>query len=155
MIESAFGDALERALSRAASAGATRPVPPTQAPRIWLHRLYDPHPRTWTTAASREARMDHCRHTTNPPTGSPPPARGRTLSESEAAALRLLRAQGAEWLPADFTRHELKRAFRIVAMRCHPDRHPFLGDEGRQRQAHLFGEIRRAFGLLLQTAAVN
>jgi hypothetical protein len=66
------------------------------------------------------------------------PRRPRTLSAGQSMALARLNALGAS-LPPDFTDRELRSAFRRLARRFHPDRHP--GDRPSQaRLAQIFRE---------------
>lgn len=73
----------------------------------------------------------------------------RKLSSVARAALALLRGLGAVELDDRFTQTELKRAFRLLAMRLHPDRHPHASGSERARLARDFSTMTDAVGLLL------
>jgi len=78
-------------------------------------------------------------------TAAPAPDHGRPvriLMARERRALRELIALGADLRP-DFTVHELRRAFRILARRYHPDCHP---DNGEAATA----ELSRSFAALAE-----
>lgn len=64
----------------------------------------------------------------------------RALSAHEREALDLLNGLGAE-LTADFTRDELRSAFRSLARRYHPDANPTIS--GRE-----FASLRDAYDAL-------
>ena len=70
----------------------------------------------------------------------PPPPPPRVLSAREQDALRELVALGAD-LRADFTVRELRSAFRLLALRYHPDRHPHSSDAERARLARMFARL--------------
>ena len=69
---------------------------------------------------------------------------GRKLSAHERDALDFLNTLGAD-LTADFTRHELRSAFRALARRFHPDANPRA--TGRE-----FATIRDAYEILSRRA---
>jgi hypothetical protein len=72
----------------------------------------------------------------------------RTLSLAQRQALDVLRSVGGATLADDFTDAELKSAFRALARRFHPDRHPESADGERARLARTFGRIAEAYRLL-------
>jgi hypothetical protein len=76
----------------------------------------------------------------------------RTLSMKQQDALDTLLGLGAR-LDQDFTDGELRRAFRNLALRYHPDRHVDAGEAERARLAALFARARAAYELLLMAAA--
>jgi DnaJ-class molecular chaperone len=61
--------------------------------------------------------------------------------------LAILEALGAV-LPADFTSDELRAAFRSLARRYHPDRHPRCSEDERIRLGVLFGHAHDAYRTL-------
>lgn len=68
----------------------------------------------------------------------------RPLTAHERAALDVLNGLGAD-LTADFTRRELRSAFRALARRFHPDVNPHAG--GRE-----FAAMRDAYEILSRRA---
>jgi hypothetical protein len=81
--------------------------------------------------------------------GAPP----RTLTPVQRAALDHLRTAGATDLDAAFTLDSLKQAFRRLALRYHPDRHPGSGEGDRRRLAAAFAGVHDAYRTLLGVAA--
>jgi hypothetical protein len=84
-------------------------------------------------------------------TFAPAPERLRTariLSAREQRALRGLVALGAD-LDAQFTADQLRRAFRILARRYHPDRHPDTDAAATARLARTFAEVVECHRCLL------
>lgn len=78
-----------------------------------------------------------------------PPRPPRVLSAGARTALNRLRCLGASNLDDGFTHIELKRAFRRLAMRLHPDRHPHASHSERARLAREFSAMTDAVSLLL------
>jgi curved DNA-binding protein CbpA len=76
----------------------------------------------------------------------------RTLSRVQRRAFDALNALGARLSP-DFGLQELRREYRRLAYRLHPDRHHERGDVERERLAHAFGEATNHYRDLL--AAVD
>ena len=64
------------------------------------------------------------------------------------SALDVLRAAGAADLEDDFLAAELKRAFRRLARRAHPDMHPGVTDHESRRLIARFREIHEAYQTL-------
>jgi hypothetical protein len=87
----------------------------------------------WTSAYPRPA--------------APQPARkpARRLTVAQQRALDALRAAGAIELTADFSEAELKSAYRTLARRFHPDRHPSADAVERARLAQIFGRVSEAY----------
>jgi hypothetical protein len=138
-----------------------------------------PTPVTTTAAASRPAEVYHLPflHTWNGPAaaGVPkraisadprpaPPARETTRAETtprkprrvphrltpaQQTALRELLACGAE-LHDDFTADDLRRTFRSLAQRYHPDRHPGAADDEHRRLATTFARVNEGYRVLLK-----
>jgi hypothetical protein len=80
----------------------------------------------------------------------PTPPR-RVLSSGERQALEMLVRLGAN-LDADFTADALRSAFRMLARRHHPDRHPGTSDPDRARHAALFTQLHDAYRRLRPVA---
>jgi|WetSurMetagenome_2_1015567.scaffolds.fasta_scaffold754509_1 hypothetical protein len=78
------------------------------------------------------------------------PARAaRRLTTAQRTALDCLRDLGACTLPDDFTDAEAKRAFRLLARRYHPDRHPEADTAQRLHLAREFDRLTHAYRQLL------
>jgi hypothetical protein len=75
----------------------------------------------------------------------------RRLSLGEHLALEALRTLGADSLSPDFTDAELKSAFRRLARRFHPDRHPGSSDGERAQLARSFAAACDAYRTLTRT----
>lgn len=87
----------------------------------------------------------------NPPTAVPlievtpkPARRRRTLSARDQQAFDALIDLGAA-LDVDFTADDLRRQFRQLARRYHPDRHPDSTQAVRVRLADAFARVRAAY----------
>lgn len=85
------------------------------------------------------------------PGAQPRPA--RRLSAGQREALNSLRALGAVSLADDFSAADIKSAFRALARRYHPDRHPGLSDAERASLARSFAAACDAYRAL--TASVH
>ena len=72
----------------------------------------------------------------------------RTLTDREADALRDLVNLGATLHP-DFTRAELRSAFRLLARHYHPDRHPGCTRFEHARLARVFAKVTAHYRCLL------
>jgi len=137
-----FGDLLERELARvrepeprAAAAWQTR-NPAAQNPFLFVTSALL---ESWSKPLATTGQLDYsaptCAAASEGPrripispvhAAAPAPGHGRPvriLMARERRALRELIALGADLQP-DFTVHELRRAFRILARRYHPDCHP-------------------------------
>ena len=85
----------------------------------------------------------------------PVPERGRlkrVLVARERRALRELIALGAD-LNADFTATELRRAFRLLALRYHPDCHPNQDEQAKAQLSRTFSEVAEHHRCLLAVVA--
>ena len=78
-----------------------------------------------------------------------PRARDRALPEAAPEIVRRRRALSTLGLPADATKEDVQRAFRMLAMRVHPDRHP--GAEAHEREAlsSHFARLAQAYHTLV------
>ena len=96
---------------------------------------------TWTKPAGTQAVAE-----------APEPAEVRrpvrTLSGVQQRALECLTALGARLIP-DFTAAELRREYRQLARRVHPDRHPHASAEEHARLSREFSDATDAYRLLL------
>lgn len=72
----------------------------------------------------------------------------RPLGPAAREALHSLRQRGADTLADDFTADELKRAYRQLARRHHPDQHPGASATARAELAAAFRQIHEAYRLL-------
>jgi hypothetical protein len=77
------------------------------------------------------------------------PRAPRRLAPGQQAALDCLRDLGACTLPDDFTDAEAKRAFRLLARRYHPDRHPEADAAQRVHLAREFDRLTHAYRQLI------
>jgi hypothetical protein len=77
--------------------------------------------------------------------------RRRALGAPGRRALDQLRRCGAIDLGEDFTTDELRRAYRVLAKRYHPDRHPGATELERARLAEAFAEVTSAYRHLRST----
>jgi hypothetical protein len=102
-------------------------------------------PFFWFEQGLQPSAHDHIAHRPLIEDTAPPP-RGprRSLSAKQQLALDALVGLGAR-IDADFTDGELRRAFRGLALRYHPDRHPATNDGERARLGGLFAEACHAY----------
>lgn len=107
---------------------------------------YATAPSTWTKKAAQAVAE------------APEPAEVRrpvrTLSPVQQRALECLTALGARLVPA-FTASELRREYRQLARRVHPDRHPHATPAERERLARDFGEATTAYRSLLALVQIT
>lgn len=75
----------------------------------------------------------------------------RRLTPAQRQAVDALRALGADLLTDSFTDAEAKSAFRTLARRFHPDRHPGSSDAERARLARSFAAACAAYRTLTST----
>ena len=142
-----FADVLD-----ATVAGEMRQVPPPRAPPPACSRT---EPLTgaaypWWPGAARFARADAGTGTPRPrPMPLPTPRVSRTLTPPQRAALDALRQAGACELSGGCSEADLKRAFRRLARRLHPDAHPWADGSAASELAAAFGRVREAYETLL------
>lgn len=77
---------------------------------------------------------------TSQPSTTGPARERRNLTMPQRQALEKFVWLGAG-LGADFSASELRSAFRALALRYHPDRHPGISDAERARLARLFADL--------------
>ena len=87
-----------------------------------------------------------------PPPPPPPRRARRTLSARQQHALDAFAQFGAS-LGNDFTDTELRRAFRALALRYHPDRHPDSSDTQRADLSVRFSALHDAYESLKSVSA--
>ena len=75
----------------------------------------------------------------------------RMLSPRQHLALAQLIALGAD-LDADFSGDQLRSAFRSLARRYHPDRHPGISDSEKKRLSATFATVKVAYEQLKDAA---
>jgi hypothetical protein len=80
-------------------------------------------------------------------------ASAHSLTPAQRAALDYFRAAGAPTLDDGFTCDSLKQAFRQLALRYHPDRHPGCVEHERRRLAATFAGVHDAYRTLLGAAS--
>ena len=141
----AFAEVLDEKLSGHASAP---PAPPQ--PTVWHvptvaaffsefgaagRPVHDPRARHLYSSSSRPAARVY--------PAQPTPSQ-RSLSSREQAALDQLIALGAS-VGADFTVDQLRSAFRSLARRYHPDRHPGSTASEKARLSMQFVQLHDAY----------
>ena len=90
-----------------------------------------------------------------PPASTEVPRPVRTLTALQQRAVNLLTTCGAR-LTSDFTLLQLRREYRQLARRLHPDRHPDCSAAERARLSRQFAEASNAYRqLLAATASTN
>jgi DnaJ domain len=136
-----FAQALEQAL--ATDAPQVEPLPRSYAVPQVLGFFDFSAPGRQPFASSRAWR----------PAPPPTPRRlVRHLTTIQQNALHELNALGAS-LARDFTDAELRAAFRDLARRYHPDRHPRSSDAERARLAMLFARTHSSYRVLQTVVA--
>jgi hypothetical protein len=138
-----FGDILERTLAAsepptplrlAQAATAPPPFPLLGGPTWFPGRPARPAPVFTRTVYGASA-----------PGPANPPRTPARLSTSERRAADELRRLGAVSLGDEFSRADVKRAYRVLARRFHPDAHPWASDAERAYLADAFGRITAAY----------
>jgi hypothetical protein len=104
---------------------------PSHARRVASTRVAPSSTAAHTPATRRVAPLD--------PAPMVAPVAGRRLTPGEMQSLQMLNALGAR-LSADFSMSDLRSAYRRLARRYHPDRHP-NGGVDHLRWTRLFAEI--------------
>jgi hypothetical protein len=148
-----FGRILDEKLGAAGVAWASRPEPPPGSswrpgPRPVflygdLHVDLGARPAAAATLSGASA--------WTPVYGARPgaqPVHRRALTPAERQAIEALRALGADLRSDRFTDAELKSAFRSLARRFHPDRHPDSSEGERARLARAFASACDAYRTL-------
>ena len=158
-----FADALDAALG---SERLDAPVPPSGAPFTSRHA----NPFLFTTAPYRRPSRDYVdvgrRAASCAPTHSPLDAptnpycaaksattarTERVLTDAQTQALETLRDLGAV-LTADFTVVELRREYRRLVRRVHPDSHPGASRTETDRLSRQFAAATDSYQRLLASA---
>jgi len=134
----AFDDVLHEKLGRAPFDARTSEAEPLHA----TLRPAPPHPFLFCAA---DLRFGAGAYGSMPPRRPAPP---RRLNARQQRALDRLVALGAE-LRADFSPHLLRSAFRSLARRYHPDRHPESDPAEKARLSGLFSELNDSYRRLL------
>jgi hypothetical protein len=158
-----FEDVLDRTLQGGeAAVSAARGVDPgvTTATAFGFFLLGDrdrvgaavtPRPRPHRPVQPEEAPRPSVAHTPcgggNVRTTSQRLRRLSCLTPEQHVALGDLQALGAS-LGVDFTRDELRSAFRALARRYHPDRHPDAVEAAKAELSVLFRRLRAAYTVL-------
>lgn len=148
-----FAEILDRKTTGSTPAGAPRRMGLWTPQAVWLYQL--PILDLDATRASSAWLSSG----TPCPAGAPPPGeppasaserRARSLTRAAREALALLRRLGAVELDDHFSQSDVKRAFRRLALRLHPDRHPGASASERLRLARSFSAMTDAVGLLIE-----
>jgi hypothetical protein len=152
-----FADILDQQLravaSRAPAAARAEPYYPSAPPSPFLfseaQRHFGAAAYGWSgRGPTRLARPPIA--TPRPQPGSDRPRARRVLTERQQDALATLNTLGAGLAP-DFTARELRSAFRTLARRYHPDRHPGGTPHEAAQLSRLFADVttsyRRLFAL--------
>ncbi len=152
-----FGDILDE---KVASWTASEPQPGISSmpggQRGWhpAYLLNGTWPAGGSATAQPAARRAYAAEASTPrptPLGRP----ARVLSLAQRRALDCLRSFGAVSLDETFTDDEVKSAFRALALRFHPDRHPGVRDEDRRYLADAFDRMTQAYRQLTAVPAVS
>jgi len=116
------------------------------SPRQWRH----PGQASITRdgVATTAPRADQAPRAARP---APPPV--RRLTTTQQHALRRLQRLGAIDLGPGFSDHQLRTAFRALAKRFHPDRHPASGPVEREDLAWTFASVCDAYRELTGAAS--
>jgi hypothetical protein len=112
-----------------------------------------------STSEPQRPRIDAKRHDTAPslkrpafeilpPSTTVPASPRRRLTAVQWRSLDAFNRLGAG-IDADFSATDLRSAFRLLARRYHPDRHPAAGDGDRQRLSQQFTTLRTSYETLL------
>jgi hypothetical protein len=144
-----FAEVLEEALSRPVTEarGATSALPfPVQPPHPLLF---------FRIAAPSDTPLEIARLSSAAPTRqSVQTQQARLLTRDERRAFETLIALGATLTP-DFTVHELRRQYRLLARTLHPDRHPMAPPDERMRLARAFAAATDSYRLLATIATAH
>lgn len=154
-----FADVLDDALGITAgpgissSRGVSTPTFSPVSPFLFFRLPADAGRRvTYESATAKHARTQAIAVAPEP-AGFHQPA--RTLTVQQQRALDQLTALGAR-LTADFTFQELRREYRQLARRIHPDRHNHCTASERERLSRQFAELSDSYRhLLAATATMN
>lgn len=154
-----FGEMLDRKTSSPRGPGSMPRIALSPLQAVWLYHLEafelrcsatDGRAEPRRTTAKTEAPGEPSDSSTGP---AAPRATHRVLSTRARRALGLLIELGATELDERFGPHQLKRAFRRLALSLHPDRHPDAGPSERRRLARAFADMTDAVHELLAVAS--
>ena len=145
-----FAHALDEELSQApetppSGAGAEARV---ATPAIWdipvqACRLAA-HIRTSWVHASHASQASQASVASKARTPAPRTSLSHRLTTTQRSALQQLRQLGADLDPT-FSERQLRAAFRALAKRFHPDRHPGSSPAEQERLAWTFATVREAY----------
>lgn len=143
MPDLSFADVLEdtirrmsvEATPRVSRSWAARPAPPMNAAFVFARPLTTPMPR-WPDAFPRPPRTPHA------------------LTADQQRALHCFLALGGV-VADDFTAHELRREYRRLAHRYHPDRHRDAAPAERALLARQFADATECYRSLAPVVAAR
>lgn len=148
---SSFADALDEKLEQApgtpsdrSAAQARVATPPLWDIPVQACRLAAHIRTSWVEAGHASVARE------TPPVAAPNIELPRRLTKTQRRALQKLRGLGADLDPS-FSEHQLRTAFRALAKRFHPDRHPGSSPAEKERLAWTFASLREAYRELRTT----
>lgn len=127
---------------------STAPFPSAAAPRVFAAYRATGPARAGEPAGA-------CLSEAQPSARRAPDAPVRLTTAQEREALARLRRLGADDLGPTLATTDLKRAFRELARRYHPDSHPDLNGEASARFAAMFAEAADAYRTLVRACATG
>ena len=86
------------------------------------------------------------------PTGYPTPASGRRAEPTPGEQRAFVALESLRACPVDFTPAELRAAFRRLARRYHPDRHPHAGLVETAQFSRAFAAVEANYRRFLEIA---
>jgi hypothetical protein len=145
-----FAEELDDALRAERDRGPYTPEAPRllPPPPPFLFTGVQPHVRSRTTERILRGPDGTIRPGSPGARGAAPARVSRTLTEVQRDALDGLVASGAD-LHTDFTRADLRRAFRSLARQYHPDRHPTGTPDDKTRLSSEFARLSDHYRCLL------
>jgi hypothetical protein len=144
--EAAFGEILDRKIGEVRRASA----PPAPLPAAL------PTPLFLFATSARSFGCDIRRPAAGSAYGARraaprPAAPARAFSTADHRAAEDLRRFGADGLDGSFTDADLRRVYRLLARRFHPDAHPMASEGERAYLADAFGRITGAYRQLMHS----
>jgi hypothetical protein len=141
-----FAQLLDDLLDGGAPASFTPPAAVAGSP--FLFTVRPPHPLLFfRIQSSGEAAVPAEVHALRSDMRRCSPRRAERLTDEERAALETLEALGVTLAP-EFTAAELRRQYRLLARRIHPDRHPAAQPDERQRLSRAFAAATDSYRVL-------